>query len=62
MYIHMYVHILCTGTTQMEPQLCDYTGAYHCPECHHNQTHMIPARIIHNWDFTEYKVAVVYKI
>ena len=44
----------------MEPQLCDYTGAYHCPECHHNQAHMIPARIVHNWDFTEYKVIVKY--
>ncbi|XP_065889788.1 pleckstrin homology domain-containing family M member 1-like [Dysidea avara] len=44
------------GTTNMEPQLCDYTGSYHCSECHHNQTHMIPARIVHNWDFTEHKV------
>ena len=55
MYIGTYVRY-AIGNAQMEPQLCDYTGAYHCPECHHNQTHMIPARIVHNWDFTEYKV------
>lgn len=40
----------------VEPRICDYTGLYYCPSCHWNDTAPIPARILHNWDFTPYKV------
>ncbi|EDO45985.1 predicted protein, partial [Nematostella vectensis] len=40
-----------------EARLCDYSGQYFCEECHWNDQVLIPARIIHNWDFTNYKVA-----
>lgn len=40
----------------VEPRICDYTGLYYCPTCHWNDTAAIPARILHNWDFTPYKV------
>src|SRR5699024_12407372 len=30
---------------------CDYTGLYFCENCHLNDTAIIPARVIHNWDF-----------
>ncbi|GFR70829.1 differentially expressed in FDCP 8 homolog [Elysia marginata] len=39
-----------------EPRLCDYSGQYYCELCHWNDTFKIPARILHNWDFTSYKV------
>ncbi|RUS78572.1 hypothetical protein EGW08_013679 [Elysia chlorotica] len=44
-----------SGTTS-EPRLCDYSGQYYCELCHWNDTYKIPARIVHNWDFTSYKV------
>ncbi|VDP40598.1 unnamed protein product [Soboliphyme baturini] len=31
--------------------LCDYSGYYYCGRCHWNETAVIPARVIHNWDF-----------
>ncbi|XP_015792468.1 differentially expressed in FDCP 8 homolog [Tetranychus urticae] len=31
--------------------LCDYDGKYYCQKCHSGDTAVIPARIIHNWDF-----------
>lgn len=43
-------------TTYNEPKLCDYTGLYYCSKCHWGDSSIIPARIIHNWDFQERKV------
>eukprot|EP00117_Sycon_ciliatum_P037407 scpid45103/ scgid27993/ Differentially expressed in FDCP 8 homolog len=40
----------------LEARLCDYTGKYYCPFCHWNDTAVIPARVIHNWDFEHRKV------
>ncbi|CAG5118493.1 unnamed protein product, partial [Candidula unifasciata] len=39
-----------------EPRLCDYTGRYYCEFCHWNNTFVMPARVLHNWDFTPHKV------
>lgn len=36
-----------------EPRKCDYTGLYYCPACHWNSRQVLPARVIHNWDFEE---------
>lgn len=44
------------GGGTSEPRLCDYSGQYYCELCHWNDTYKIPARILHNWDFTSYKV------
>ncbi|CAD7003119.1 differentially expressed in FDCP 8 homolog [Ceratitis capitata] len=41
----------------IEPRLCDYNGLYYCPNCHWNDYSIIPARVVHNWDFTQYKVS-----
>ncbi|KAG1689651.1 Differentially expressed in FDCP 8 [Nymphon striatum] len=41
----------------MEPRLCDYTGSYYCPQCHWNNTAVIPARVLFNWDFERRKVS-----
>ncbi|XP_069700928.1 differentially expressed in FDCP 8 homolog A isoform X2 [Periplaneta americana] len=40
----------------VEPRLCDYDGRYYCPSCHWNSTAVIPARVVHNWDFEERRV------
>ncbi|XP_033124767.1 differentially expressed in FDCP 8 homolog B-like isoform X2 [Anneissia japonica] len=35
---------------------CDYSGKFFCTECHWNDTEVIPARVLHNWDFEPRKV------
>ncbi|XP_050303910.1 differentially expressed in FDCP 8 homolog isoform X2 [Anthonomus grandis grandis] len=30
---------------------CDYNGLYYCSACHWDSSAIIPARVIHNWDF-----------
>ncbi|XP_037671867.1 differentially expressed in FDCP 8 homolog isoform X1 [Choloepus didactylus] len=40
-----------------EARQCDYTGQYYCSHCHWNDLAVIPARVIHNWDFQPRKVA-----
>jgi len=42
-----------------EPRLCDYTGNYYCDYCHWNDTMVIPARILANWDFQPRKVLLL---
>ncbi|XP_076142859.1 differentially expressed in FDCP 8 homolog isoform X3 [Alosa pseudoharengus] len=39
-----------------EARQCDYTGQYYCSNCHWNDTAIIPARVIHNWEFDPHKV------
>ncbi|XP_029577196.1 differentially expressed in FDCP 8 isoform X3 [Salmo trutta] len=39
-----------------EARQCDYTGQYYCSTCHWNDTAVIPARVIHNWEFEPRKV------
>ncbi|KAF5279364.1 hypothetical protein FQA39_LY05474 [Lamprigera yunnana] len=34
-----------------EARRCDYTGLYYCSACHWGSSAVIPARIVHNWDF-----------
>lgn len=36
-----------------EPRRCDYTGLYYCPACHWESRVVLPARVLHNWDFEE---------
>lgn len=35
---------------------CEYTGRYYCYECHVNEAAVIPARVLHEWDFRPYRV------
>ncbi|XP_030385692.1 differentially expressed in FDCP 8 homolog [Scaptodrosophila lebanonensis] len=41
----------------IEPRLCDYSGLYYCPSCHWNDFSIVPARIVHNWDFGARRVS-----
>lgn len=40
-----------------KPRLCEYTGQLFCSSCHTNETAVLPARVLHNWDFTQYPVS-----
>lgn len=44
-----------------KPRLCEYTGQLFCSSCHTNQTAVLPARVLHNWDFTYYPVSQLAK-
>lgn len=44
------------GGVPSEARQCDYTGQYYCSTCHWNDTAVIPARVIHNWEFEPRKV------
>lgn len=46
----------CTENAWTEPRCCDYTGLYYCPACHWNTMRVIPAHVLHNWDFDRYVV------
>ncbi|KFB39668.1 AGAP013392-PA-like protein [Anopheles sinensis] len=37
---------------------CHYTGKFNCSGCHKNQMAIIPARVIHRWDFAALPVSV----
>lgn len=47
---------LSTGGVPSEARQCDYTGQYYCSLCHWNDLAVIPARVVHNWDFEPRKV------
>lgn len=47
---------LSTGGVPSEARQCDYTGQYYCSHCHWNDLAVIPARVVHNWDFEPRKV------
>lgn len=38
-------------------RVCSFGGGYYCSECHVGEEWIIPARIIHNWDFRRYPVS-----
>nr|CAB3237310.1 differentially expressed in FDCP 8 homolog B [Phallusia mammillata] len=44
-------------TGSEEARMCDYSGLYYCSNCHWNDTLVMPARVMHNWDHTPYKVS-----
>ncbi|KAK7862953.1 hypothetical protein R5R35_004907 [Gryllus longicercus] len=38
-------------------RVCSFGGGYYCAECHVGEEWIIPARVVHNWDFRRYAVA-----
>jgi len=40
-----------------EARVCDYDGQSYCSECHVHDRMLIPARIMHNWDFKRCRVS-----
>lgn len=41
----------------LEPRKCHYTGLFFCRNCHWNNYSILPANIIHNWDFEQRPVS-----
>ncbi|PIN20261.1 hypothetical protein CDL12_07053 [Handroanthus impetiginosus] len=44
-----------------KPRLCEYSGQLFCSSCHSNDTAVLPARVLHYWDFTRYPVSQMAK-
>ncbi|KAL0341517.1 UNVERIFIED_CONTAM: Differentially expressed in FDCP 8 [Sesamum calycinum] len=44
-----------------KPRLCEYSGQLFCSLCHNNDTAVLPARVLHYWDFTQYSVSQLAK-
>ncbi|XP_074316911.1 uncharacterized protein LOC141653144 [Silene latifolia] len=44
-----------------KPRLCEYTGQLFCSSCHTHETMVLPARVLHHWDFTPYPVSQLAK-
>ena len=45
------------GMIYGEFKVCTYDACYYCFECHENEEHVIPARVVHNWDLRKHQVA-----
>lgn len=50
------------GMIYGKARVCAYDGCYYCHECHENEESIVPAKVIHNWDFRKYKVSKHTKI
>lgn len=44
-----------------KPRFCEYTGQFFCLTCHTNDTAVLPARVLHHWDFSLYPVSQLAK-
>lgn len=44
------------GTIFGPAKLCSYTRRYYCQECHTDELSVIPAKIMYNWDFRQFRV------
>lgn len=44
-----------------KPRLCEYSGQLFCSSCHNNDYAVLPARVLHYWDFTRYPVSQLAK-
>ncbi|XP_010519551.1 PREDICTED: uncharacterized protein LOC104798972 isoform X2 [Tarenaya hassleriana] len=44
-----------------KPRLCEYTGQLFCSSCHTNETAVLPAKVLHHWDFGLYPVSQLAK-
>ncbi|NWX88602.1 PKHM3 protein, partial [Nothoprocta pentlandii] len=45
------------GLSHGKAKVCGYSGWYYCSSCHVDDTFLIPARLVHNWDTSKHKVS-----
>ncbi|XP_040913552.1 pleckstrin homology domain-containing family M member 3 isoform X2 [Toxotes jaculatrix] len=45
------------GLSRGKAKVCYYSGWYYCQSCHQDNSFLIPARLLHNWDTTKHKVS-----
>ncbi|XP_028393571.1 uncharacterized protein LOC114517923 [Dendronephthya gigantea] len=43
-------------------KVCSFDGSYYCFECHLDEEHVIPSKVVHNWDLSKYRVAQHVKL
>ncbi|KZV45696.1 hypothetical protein F511_26722 [Dorcoceras hygrometricum] len=55
--VQEYFQVLGWG----KPRLCEYSGQLFCSSCHNNDTAILPARVLHYWDFSRYPVSQMAK-
>lgn len=44
------------GLSRGKAKVCYYSGWYYCQSCHQDNSFLIPARLLHNWDTSKHKV------
>ncbi|XP_010515132.1 PREDICTED: uncharacterized protein LOC104791032 isoform X2 [Camelina sativa] len=44
-----------------KPRLCEYTGQLFCSSCHTHDMAVMPATVLHHWDFNRYPVSQLAK-
>ncbi|KAJ8553896.1 hypothetical protein K7X08_024574 [Anisodus acutangulus] len=44
-----------------KPRFCEYSSQLYCSPCHTNDMAILPARILHLWDFNQYPVSQLAK-
>lgn len=44
------------GTLFGPAKICAYTKRYYCEECHLDEAVVIPAKVMYNWDFRQFRV------
>ncbi|XP_029698566.1 pleckstrin homology domain-containing family M member 3 isoform X2 [Takifugu rubripes] len=45
------------GISHGKAKVCYYSGWYYCQSCHQDNSFLIPARLLHNWDTNKHKVS-----
>ncbi|XP_034042390.1 pleckstrin homology domain-containing family M member 3 [Thalassophryne amazonica] len=45
------------GLSRGKAKVCCYSGWYYCQSCHQDNSFLIPARLLHNWDTNKHKVS-----
>lgn len=45
------------GMVYGRSRLCRYDGLHYCLDCNQDEKAIIPARVIHNWDFNRYTIS-----
>ncbi|KAL6101223.1 plekhm3 [Pungitius sinensis] len=45
------------GLSKGKAKVCYYSGWYYCQSCHQDNSFLIPARLLHNWDTSRHKVS-----
>ncbi|KAJ4933393.1 hypothetical protein JOQ06_030224 [Pogonophryne albipinna] len=45
------------GHSRGKAKICYYSGWYYCQSCHQDNSFLIPARLLHNWDTSKHKVS-----
>lgn len=53
----IYNFLYAEDNSSSEARLCDYDGQFYCPLHHWNNTALIPARVICNWEFEKKRVS-----